>query len=113
LKGVVVTQLLKKISPLILLLISSHSFSADSLETLQQACKTRQLQDHKGIKGQTFSEDDFGAYCKCEADFILDNATEDQLNLINKNPSAHPKWLKQLKIKALNSCVKQDPPKTT
>lgn len=103
----------KLISLVLLVFICVQSFGAEVSETLQKACTAQQLKDHKGIKGHPFTDDDFDGYCKCEADYVLQNANEEQLGLINKKPTENPQWLKQLKAKALSNCVKQNPKKTT
>jgi hypothetical protein len=105
--------ILKKITPLLLVLIGLQSFSAELTDTLKKACITQQLKEHKSIKSRALSEEDFDEYCKCEADFILDNGTQGQLSFLNKSLSDNPQWLKQLKSRAFNNCVRQEPKKTT
>jgi len=106
-------QILKKITHLLLILICFQTFGAEMTNTLQKACADQQFKDHKDIKGHSFTNEDFDGYCKCETDYVLENATEGQLSLINKNPMNNPQWLKQLKAKALRNCVKPESKKTT
>lgn len=103
----------KLISLVLLVFICFQSFGAEVSETLQKACTVQQLKEHKGIKGHSFTDQDFDGYCKCETDYVLENASEAQLGLINKKLNDNPQWLKHLKAKALSNCVKQEPKKTT
>ena len=112
-EGLNIMYTLKKIAFLILISISSQSFSGELADTLQKACTTQQLKDHKDMKGHSFTDEDFDEYCKCETDFVLNKATEAQRDLISKKPADNPQWLRQLKSKAINNCVKQEFKKTT
>jgi len=95
----------KKIIVLPFMVFCLHT-SADELSLdLQKSCVKEQLTEHKGIKGHSFQDSDFKEYCKCETDFILEKATQDQKSQINKKHTANSKWLKQLKSKATESCT--------
>jgi hypothetical protein len=100
-------NLFKKLLALSCMLICMQTFANELSLDLQKTCTNEQLSAHKSIKGNSFLADDFRGYCKCEAGFILEKATQDQLDQFNKNKSANPSWLKQLKSKALNICVEK------
>lgn len=97
----------KKLLALTFMLFSMQSFATDLSLELQKRCANEQLSAHKAIKGHAFQSDDFRSYCKCEADFVFEKASQDQLEQFNKNKNANPSWLKQLKSKALNICVEK------
>jgi hypothetical protein len=90
---------------LFLMLISMRSFANELSLELQKTCTNEQLSAHQTVKGRSFQADDFKSYCKCEAEFILEKATQNQLAQFNKNKDLSPNWLKQLKSKAPNICV--------
>jgi hypothetical protein len=95
----------KKIIVLPFMVFCLHT-SADELSLdLQKSCVKEQLTEHKGIKGHSFQDSDFKEYCKCETDFILEKARQDQKSQINKKQATNSKWFKQLKSKAIESCT--------
>ena len=98
---------LKKLLTLSFMLISIQTFANELSLDLQKTCTNQQLNAHKTVKGHSFQADDFTGYCKCEAEFILEKATQDQLNQFNKNKNINLIWLKKLKSKALNICVEK------
>lgn len=106
-------NILKRAFPLLLVLFISQSFSAELSESLKKACTSQQLKDHKSLKTSPLSDEDFDDYCKCESDFILENASQLQLSFLNKNTTNNPQWLRQLKSKAFGNCVRQEFKKTT
>lgn len=82
-----------------------QAFASELSLELQKTCANEQLSAHKMIKGHLFQMDDFNSYCKCEAEFILEKATQNQLDQFNKNKNANLNWMKQLKSKAPSFCV--------
>ncbi|WP_333846069.1 hypothetical protein [Limnohabitans sp.] len=100
-------NLIKKLLVLSFMLICMQTFANELSLDLQKTCTNEQLTAHKSVKGNSFQADDFRGYCKCEAGFILEKATPDQLDQFNKNKNSTPNWLKQLKSKALNICVEK------
>jgi hypothetical protein len=89
-------------------MLMSMQISANEISLeLQKTCANEQLSAHKTIKGHSFQADDFKSYCKCEAEYILEKATQNQLDQFNKNKNKniHPNWMKQLKSKAPSFCV--------
>ena len=95
----------KKLLVFSCMFISMQSLANELSLDLQKTCINEQLSSHKSVKGNSFQADDFRGYCKCETGFILEKATQDQLDQFNKNKISNPNWLKQLKSKALNICV--------
>lgn len=100
-------HLFKKLLALTFMLMSMQTFSKELSLDLQKTCVDEQLGAHKTIKGHSFQADYFKDYCKCEAEFILEKATQNQLDQLNKNKNITSNWLKQLKSKALNICVEK------
>jgi hypothetical protein len=82
-----------------------HTFAEELSVDLQKYCVKEQLSEHKGIKGHSFQDSDFKEYCKCETDFILEKATQDQKSQINKKQTTNSKWFKQIKSKAIENCT--------
>jgi len=106
-------NLISKLVVLPFMLYCSHALADELSIDLHKACANEQLSQHKGIKGRILEADDFNGYCKCEADYILKNATKEQLNLITKDQTVKPKWLQQFKSSALKSCMEQEKKTTT
>jgi hypothetical protein len=100
-------NLFKKLLALSFALISMQTFANEISLDLQKTCVNEQLSAHKTIQGHSFQAGDFKVYCKCEAEFILEKATQNQLDQFNKNKNLSPNWLKQLKLKAPNMCVEK------
>lgn len=100
-------NLSKQLIALPFLLLCLNTFADELLVNLQKACIKEQLGAHKGLKGHPLGARDFTEYCKCEADFIMEKATKEQLNEIAEKPNTNPDWLKQLKSNAPKSCIQQ------
>jgi hypothetical protein len=64
-----------------------------------------QVAEHQGIKGKALTEQDFVAYCDCQADFISKNASNRQVNELVMSPKAKPEWLQVIKLKAMKACT--------
>lgn len=105
--------LTRKVIVLSLMLFFWQTYAVELSIDLQKACANEQLSQHKGIKGRALEANDFNEYCKCEADYILKKATKEQLNLISKDQTIKPIWLKQIKSNALKSCIEQEKKITT
>ena len=95
-----------------LLVIASPSFAQAVSKDFQKNCAVEQVAEHKGIKGKALTEDDFTAYCSCQADFISKNASNRQVNELVMNPKAKPEWLKAIELKAMKACI-ADPKMST
>jgi hypothetical protein len=65
------------------------------------------------FKDKALTEEDFTAYCACQAEFINKNATNRQVNELVMNPKLKPEWLKLLELKAIKSCLPSDPKMNT
>ncbi|MBT8589487.1 hypothetical protein G6692_04360 [Polynucleobacter paneuropaeus] len=91
-----------------LLVISHQSFAQAISKDFQKNCAIEQVAEHKGAKGKALTEDDFSAYCSCQAEFINKNATNRQINELVMNPKAKPQWLKTIELKAMKSCLSAD-----
>ncbi|NQW70204.1 MAG: hypothetical protein HQ457_07470 [Betaproteobacteria bacterium] len=100
------------LSLVFLLLMANQSFAQAISKDYQKHCAREQVTEHKGIKGKALTEEDFTAYCGCQADFISKNASNQQVNELAKNPKAKPEWLKAIELKALKACI-TDPKMTT
>ena len=74
----------------------------------QKDCAREQVAEHKGAKGKALTEEDFTAYCACQAEFISKNASNRQVNELLMNPKAKPEWLKVIELKAMKSCIASD-----
>lgn len=95
-----------------LLLISSQSFAQAISKDYQKNCAREQVAEHKGTKGKALTENDFTAYCACQAEFIAKSASNQQVNELVMNPKAKPEWLKTLELKAMKACI-TDPKMST
>lgn len=94
------------------LLTSNQSFAQAISKDYQKNCAREQVAEHQGIKGKALTEEDFTAYCGCQADFITKNASNRQVNELVMNPKAKPEWLKLIELKALKACI-TDPKMST
>jgi hypothetical protein len=92
----------------VLLVIANPSYAQAVSKDFQKNCAVEQVAEHKGVKGKTLTEEDFSAYCSCQAEFISKNATNSQVNELLTNPKAKPNWLKPLELKAMKSCLSAD-----
>jgi hypothetical protein len=92
--------------------MSNQSFAQTISKDYQKNCAREQVAEHQGIKGKSLSEEDFTAYCNCQADFINKNATSKQVNELVMNPKAKPEWLKVIELKAMKTCL-TDPKMST
>lgn len=88
-----------------LLVIANPSFAQAISKDFQKNCAVEQVAEHKGIKGKTLTEEDFSAYCSCQAEFISKNASNRQVNELVMNPKAKPDWLKAIELKAMKACI--------
>ena len=91
-----------------LLFIANPSFAQAISKDFQKNCAVEQVAEHKGIKGKTLTEEDFSAYCSCQAEFISKNASNRQVNELVMNPKAKPDWLKAIELKAMKACLSAD-----
>lgn len=82
----------------------SQTFSKD----YQASCIQEQLSEHKGLKQNTLTEDDFKPFCACVAGLISQKATNRQLNEFIMDPKLKPAWLQALESKATKSCLSTD-----
>lgn len=96
------------LSLVFLLAISNLSFAQAISKDFQKNCAVEQVAEHKGAKGKALTEEDFSAYCSCQADFISKNATNGQVNELVMNPKARPEWFKAIELKAMKSCLSSD-----
>ncbi|MCF8190794.1 MAG: hypothetical protein K9J14_05965, partial [Polynucleobacter sp.] len=58
-----------------LLVMTNQSFAQAISKDYQKNCAREQVAEHQGIKGKALTEEDFTAYCNCQADFISKNAS--------------------------------------
>lgn len=100
------------LSLVFLLAMSNQSFAQTISKDYLKNCAREQVAEHQGIKGKALTEDDFTAYCTCQAEFINKNATNRQVNELVMNPKAKPEWLKAIESKAMKACI-TDPKMTT
>jgi uncharacterized HAD superfamily protein len=94
------------------LLTSNQLFAQAISKDYQKNCAREQVAEHQGIKGKSLTEEDFTAYCSCQADFISKNASNRQVNELAMNPKAKPEWLKLIELKAFRACI-TDPKMST
>lgn len=92
---------------------SSTSFADDLSSSLQKTCTAEQVRQHKNIKDQKLESTAFQSYCKCESEFVIENATNEQIDQIPSLKNKYPSWLKRLKSDAFKSCVEQQHQTTT
>lgn len=93
------------LSLVFLLVISNQSFAQAISKDYQKNCAREQVIEHRGIKNKALTEEDFTAYCACQADFINKNASNRQVNELVMDPKAKPEWLKTLESKAIKTCI--------
>jgi uncharacterized HAD superfamily protein len=99
----------RKALSLAFLLITANSTYAQAIsKDYQKNCAVEQVAEHKGAKGKALTEEDFSAYCACQAEFISKNASKSQVNELVMNPKAKPEWLKTIELKAMKSCLSVD-----
>jgi hypothetical protein len=96
-----------------LLVMVNQSYAQAISKDYQKNCAREQVNEHQGIKGKTLTEEDFKAYCGCQADYISKNASNRQVNELVMNPKAKPEWLKVIELKAMKSCLPSDPKMST
>ena len=63
-----------------LLAFSNQSFAQAISKDYQKNCVREQVSEHQGTKGKALTADDFSAYCSCQAEYISQNATKQQVN---------------------------------
>ncbi|MBT8580491.1 hypothetical protein ICN35_07690 [Polynucleobacter sp. es-GGE-1] len=95
----------KSISLAFLFVIGAPSFAQTISKDYQKNCAIEQVAEHKGVKGKALTEEDFTAYCSCQAEFISKNASNRQVNELVMNPKAKPEWLKVIELKAMKACI--------
>jgi hypothetical protein len=95
----------KSISLAFLFVIGTPSFAQTISKDYQKNCAIEQVAEHKGVKGKALTEEDFTAYCSCQAEFISKNASNRQVNELAMNPKAKPEWLKVIELKAMKACI--------
>jgi hypothetical protein len=88
-----------------LIVMSHKSFAQAISKDYQKNCAREQAVEHTGSKGKALAEDDFTAYCTCQAEFISKSASNQQTNELVTNPKAKPEWLKALELKAMKACI--------
>ena len=91
-----------------LLALSNQPFAQAISKDYQKNCVREQVVEHQGTKGKALTEADFTAYCSCQAEYISQNATQQQVNELLKNPKSKPEWLKMIELKAIKSCIASD-----
>lgn len=96
-----------------LLVISDPIYAQAISKDYQKMCVREQVSEHQSVKGKTLIEEDFAAYCTCQAEFINKNATNRQVNELVMDPKAKPEWLKTLESKAVKSCLTVNAKMTT
>ncbi|MEA9599630.1 hypothetical protein VC178_06980 [Polynucleobacter sp. AP-Sanab-80-C2] len=92
-----------------LLVMNNASSTQPISKDYQKMCVREQVSEHQGIKGKVLTEEDFAAYCTCQADFINKNATNRQVNELVMDPKVKPEWLKVIELKAMKTCITIDP----
>ncbi|MBT8516977.1 hypothetical protein G6706_07150 [Polynucleobacter paneuropaeus] len=92
---------------------ANQSFAQAISKDYQKNCAREQVTEHQGIKGKALTEEDFAAYCGCQAEFISKNANNKQVNELVMNPKAKPEWLKVIELKAMKDCLPADPKMST
>ena len=85
--------------------IATPSFAQSISKDYQKNCAREQVAEHQGIKGKTLTEEDFVAYCSCQADFISKNASNRQVKELMMSPKVKPEWLKLIEFKAMKACI--------
>ena len=100
------------LSLVFLLFMAHQSFAQAVSKDYQKNCAREQVVAHKGFKGKTLADNDFTAYCTCQAEFISRSASDQQINEIVMNPKAKPEWLKVMELKAMKACI-TDPKMST
>ena len=93
------------LSLVFVLIMTNQSLSQAISQDYQKMCAREQVAEHRGIKGKALTEEDFSAYCGCQAEFITKNATNRQVNELVMNPKARPEWLKVIELKAMRACI--------
>lgn len=88
-----------------MLLMSSQSFAQAISKYFQKNCAREQVAEHRGSKGKALTENDFTAYCTCQAEFIAKSASNQQVNELMMSPKAKPEWLKAMELKAIKACI--------
>ncbi|CAM3799612.1 hypothetical protein [Polynucleobacter brandtiae] len=89
-------------------MLSNYSFGQVVSKEFQNNCAREQLSEHQVFKGKSLVVSDFAEYCACQAEYIVNNATKQQVQELVSNPKATPQWLKAIKLKALNTCIASD-----
>lgn len=95
-----------------ILVMSNQTYAQAISKDFQKNCTREQAAEHRGVKGKVLTEEDFTAFCNCQADFISKNASNRQVNELVMDPKAKPEWLKNIELKAMKACI-TDPKMST
>jgi hypothetical protein len=107
-------SLLRTLSIAFVLLATHHfSFAQGISRQYQNDCTLEQVKEHQNVNGKKPTQEDFMAYCACQAEFVSKNASSQQFNSLEMNPKDKPEWLKSLENKAFKSCINIDPKMST
>lgn len=93
------------LSLVLLFAMTNQVFAQAISKDYQKNCAREQVVEHKGIKGKALTENDFTAYCACQAEFINKNASNRQVNELVMDPNVKPEWLKLIELKAMKACI--------
>jgi hypothetical protein len=96
---------LLKLIPLLLLLTGMRVLAEELTLELHRSCVNANVKNHSTDKNHPLEADAFNDYCTCETDYVVQNASKEQLNLWATNPSKNPQWLRSLRLKAFKSCL--------
>lgn len=93
------------LSLVLLFAMTNQVFAQAISKDYQKNCAREQVVEHQGIKGKALTENDFTAYCACQAEFINKNASNRQVNELVMDPNVKPEWLKLIELKAMKACI--------
>ncbi len=93
------------LSLVLLFTMTNQVFAQAISKDYQKNCAREQVVEHQGIKGKALTENDFTAYCACQAEFINKNASNRQVNELVMDPNVKPEWLKLIELKAMKACI--------
>lgn len=93
------------LSLVLLFAMTNQVFAQAISKDYQKNCAREQVVEHQGVKGKALTENDFTAYCACQAEFINKNASNRQVNELVMDPNVKPEWLKVIELKAMKACI--------
>ncbi len=93
------------LSLVLLFAMTNQVFAQAISKDYQKNCAREQVVEHQGIKGKALTENDFTAYCACQAEFINKNASNRQVNELVMDPNIKPEWLRLIELKAMKACI--------